>query len=517
MTSARLEIHVINVGQGDSVLVVNRDLTKVAAEIKKVSGLAPPADLIDYLPYAVQKAVPLYGTVVEALLIDGGSSPYGDTVLTYLRRVGVIPATAAYVPNLSVMLSHHHDDHGDGLDTLLRRSYEVVVTGVHAKTGKPTSRKEKKEEERYRVGTIYRPQFAATKGKSNPVNKDLAANVGRARKATTAYPTVTRVVTIGPGGLEDTATAPTTFTLGKGEGGLDINVHVLAAAQGVWDEATTSIKKIKTKDVDQNDRSISVLVEYGSFRFYAAGDIAGNGAEAGGNTGANKAAVAHGATKMSSHGDVETVLGPAVKARFPRTLTATANAAKFPVAGQVTVMKASHHGSMSSNDVFMISALRPSIAVISSGVKRRFHAHPTQAVLNRLAKSQTPRWGVYLPPAPPAPPPPAPPLPPVDNTVQAIYVTEIASKAKMSGQKKVTAFNLDLRGAKIVGDIVVRPTDESVLAVQAASKFGTKLVVQVYGTGAQTALTTAKAALRPTETVGTTQYPIGPDLWEITH
>ena len=44
-----------------------------------------------------------------------------------------------------------------------------------------------------------------------------------------------------------------TFTLGKGAGGLDIKVHVLASAQGVWDPAGKKIVKIKNEPVDQND------------------------------------------------------------------------------------------------------------------------------------------------------------------------------------------------------------------------------------------------------------------------
>lgn len=68
-----------------------------------------------------------------------------------------------------------------------------------------------------------------------------------------------------------------------------------------------------------------------------------------------------------------------------------------------------------------------------------------------------------------------------------------------------------------MGDIVVRPVDESVLAVQQAGAKGIEtLVVQVYGTGVMTELHDPGNVLRPKTAIQTdsdrTYYPIGP--WE---
>jgi hypothetical protein len=306
----------------------------------------------------------------------------------------------------------------------------------------------------------------------------------------------------------------------------------------VWNPTTSKVDRVKNDPVDQNDRSISIVVQYGSFRFYAAGDIAGNGAESGGNRGLNKEPVTPpvpavpagggkgakklaAASKMSDHADIESLLGPALEAAFPRTVIppvpvpvpaglpapAAVPFPKCPNDGQVTVMKASHHGSRSSNDVHLLATLRPAVAVVSAGVKQSFYAHPTQEVMHRLDRTQNKKWEVR--PAPGSAPPATPAT--TDNTVQGVYVTEVAEKARTVQQKKVTPFKADLYGAAIVGDIVVRPTDESVSAVQKAAGFGTDLVVRVHGTGAQSAIDPKHGKLRDTraKNASTADYPIG--------
>jgi hypothetical protein len=63
-----------------------------------------------------------------------------------------------------------------------------------------------------------------------------------------------------------------------------------------------------------------------------------------------------------------------------------------------------------------------------------------------------------------------------------------------------------------MGDIIVRPIDETVNTVQQATAKGAVLTVQVYGMGQLTELSDPKSAFRATETVTVGPYPIGP--WE---
>lgn len=140
--SACLEIHQMNVGQGDSILIINRDLTKVAAKITnaistgKITGPLP-SDPIHYVPYAVFNAVDLEGTINRALLIDGGDDEYGGNVLDYLKIQGALRTNPApYCPDLYILVSHPHDDHMAGLRSVFKDRVEKTVTVGKKKTTK---------------------------------------------------------------------------------------------------------------------------------------------------------------------------------------------------------------------------------------------------------------------------------------------------------------------------------------------------------------------------------------------
>lgn len=82
-----LEIHHINVGQGDAGLVINRDLEKVKRNII-FYGKTPPDDPFELVPYAVKKEIPLGQTVRKVVLIDGGHDESHWTykkILEYIR------------------------------------------------------------------------------------------------------------------------------------------------------------------------------------------------------------------------------------------------------------------------------------------------------------------------------------------------------------------------------------------------------------------------------------------------
>src|SRR4029453_458211 len=155
------------------------------------------------------------------------------------------------------------------------------------------------------------------------------------------------------------------------------------------------------------------------FRCFLGGDLAGSGEAEGGNKGDNAADPGTKAFFSSGHANVEGTLGPVMQSVFKATPDnqRTGGKPKYPSAGYCTVMKANHHGSSSSVDVNFLAALSPAIVVISSGLKTRFHEHPTQQVMNRLSGTKTAQWYVDGDAGPQVP-----------NSVQNIYVTEVANR-----------------------------------------------------------------------------------------
>ncbi len=92
----------------------------------------------------------------------------------------------------------------------------------------------------------------------------------------------------------------------------------------------------------ENDRSIALVLRYGTFDYFIASDLTGGG---------------------SSTGDVET---------------------KIAVdAGDVDVLHVGHHGSTTSTNQTLVDTLKPEQAVISCGDGNTY-GHPVQAILDRL-------------------------------------------------------------------------------------------------------------------------------------
>jgi beta-lactamase superfamily II metal-dependent hydrolase len=477
MSGASIEIHIINVGQGDAVLVVNRDLAALRAAIEH-AGKPVPADPIDHLPFAVNEGVPLAGTVVAAMLVDGGDDEYGGDVVAYLETHGVLVPGTTYTPRLAVVVTHFHDDHMAGLRSVFRQRNP-------AKPPAPATI------ERYRPDAVYIPY---TTNKTVPASERYRMFRADVDAAAAAAGDPTRVVTLCPGGIDLASGNPAVIDLGAGAGGIPVRAYAVAAAQGVYDGIRTVEIPSVTRKPDQNDRSIALVLEYGSFRCFLGGDMAGSGTAAGGNVGVN-AVDPNSKAYYSTHADVESRLGPAMRRRFPATAVRIAGQPKYPSAGYCTILKVNHHGSSSSLDVNFLATLRPAVLVISSGLKSRFHRHPTQQVMNRATAARTAQWFVAGSAGAQ-----------VANSISGIYVTEIAQRYKG------TVFATDIAHAGVLGDVVVRPVDDTVVAVQASAGAGTvPLSVQVYGTGDQTTVAGATTALRPTAAVAACAvYPIGP-------
>ncbi|MBL4703826.1 MAG: hypothetical protein JKY54_04855, partial [Flavobacteriales bacterium] len=133
---AELEIHHINVGQGDSTLIIVRDLVKLglaidaAIEIKASLGPKPvkPEDL---LPYSISKnkatlfgpkPIKLEGTVKAAMLIDAGEFVYGQDVAYYLESYGVSGSVTQ--KKFVTVATHFHSDHVYGFRDVFFKNFD---------------------------------------------------------------------------------------------------------------------------------------------------------------------------------------------------------------------------------------------------------------------------------------------------------------------------------------------------------------------------------------------------------
>jgi beta-lactamase superfamily II metal-dependent hydrolase len=519
--TASLEIHQINVGQGDSILVVNRDAVALKT-LCVANGFDAAKDAIDCLPFA-QAAVTAGGvagkaiatglpaTVKAAVLIDGGDALYGADVVAYLTWVGVLQPAVSAAAKLTVVTTHYHADHYGGLRDLFAQKKEVLRPKTVTKGKKRSAATEKVVtiELRHAPATVYHATRNAKADGDGPLL--LSYN-----KYTADY--AAQVLDVSPGGRHNGTSC--IVALGNaGAANLPVTLTAIASSQSVSPgdgKGLVAIKSVGSKP-DQNDRSIVFVLEYGSFRYFLGGDIAGAGSVYGGNgafsmpdgTGTGPKA----ARKFTSHANVETQVGIALETRYPSTKNA-ANAAKVTAKGHCCVFKADHHASMSSVDVYLLSTMTPRVGVITSGVRESFHSHPTAEVLGRLS---APNWNVR-----PSNPATTLPTAQIANTLSAsvvsasqtanqlggVYVNEVA---KTYGGK---AFLTDaaFTGVKIIGDQIVRPVDEQVAAIQAAATAGTAtLDIQVYGSGVQTELDpTGDTSLRPIDTTKAAPYPVGP-------
>lgn len=96
-----------------------------------------------------------------------------------------------------------------------------------------------------------------------------------------------------------------------------------------------------TSSTKENEYDVCLLVQYGGFDMFIAGDLTGGGL---------------------SYEDIETSVGP--------------------VAGDLDIYRVSHHGSESSSNASFLQDVQAEVAVISVG--NNSYGHPAQSVLDRL-------------------------------------------------------------------------------------------------------------------------------------
>lgn len=464
-----LEIHHINVSQGDCTFVVNRDVSKISDAIDAAlvagSGLPPkPADEKDYLPYAVKNKVSLVGTIRRALLIDAGDEAYGDDVAAYIAEQGVTKANARDV--LRSMATHYHADHVGGFRDVFFEKFDF--------------KKKLNEQKPYLVPKIAYDCGDLKKWDKTGTRAGYLAMVD-ALKSKVSRKTIRPNVKI---------------LMGDDGSGTPIKLRCIAA-NGVVATRRTAVAEVinPKKSPDQNARSVVLVVEYGDFRYFLGADAGGTGEESGGNFGKNKDTRTK--TAFSSHPDIET----SITEVLPKIYKKDANRVNT-ADGHICVHCADHHGSASSNDVFLVEQMQPKVLVCSAGVRRSFHWHPTQEFFQRVDANvgYSPKWQ--------EPGDTTNDNPTEDNTVAGYYITEMAEDGRYGSGKSAKDYTRTLPNGKILGDVIVRP----VSAVVPVNANGTNTIsIQVYGTGLGTADSVTSIPLRD-KTAGTpgSLYPIGP-------
>lgn len=444
-----------------------------------------PNNALDYLPYAIEKKINLLGTVKSAVLIDGGVDEMGVKVVGYLKTYGVLPnegidSSGTKVDNLSIIVSHMHDDHYKGLKYLFWKPKPITV-GLTKKINKTSLDKIGNKYDdllpRYVPKFVYLPEVAEktdisndkkgskSKGKKGSKSKGgegpLAQNFREGLKvlATKGFLKLlkTQDSLIGPvkidsRGIQDVNGFKDTKAIvlddSTSTASFPVKMFCVAADNIVCGKDSNTVITNKLKDL--NAYSSAFILEYGSFRYYLGGDLAGH---------------VDSKKVSSSHPDSETHLAGTLKEYFPQSTTFSANAHKFIYDGYCTGFKASHHASSSSNTELMLCAMRPLFVAVSSGFYMKYYAHPSIDNIKIFDKSKTANWNDKTMTA-------------VANTIDKYFVTEIADR----NRDKPTGLEVYNNG-RIIGSIIVRPTDESVKNIYVASTAGQELCVQVYGTG----------------------------------
>jgi len=372
-----LEIHHINVSQGDSTLIIFRDINKLREILPESTTGIKAGEEENLLPYAMKNHCNLDGTVISAVLIDGGEEVFGKDVADYLAKMGISKTNA---PNLlAAICTHCHSDHADGLRT------------VFLKPGVKTKKVDNPPLEKNYIPKYEYDSFDVMQGK-----KTVTQTYNYYTKVITELETNYQVVHKNFG-------IQKTLYIGRYEG---VEIYL----ECVYDNGllvknkqtgfvSTIDSTVTSKVIDQNALSKAVVLHFGRFRYFLGGDIAGNE-----KLYANKNIKPPKST--STHPNIEKELGQTLCSLYP------VEAHCDTPAGHMCGFKFSHHGSISSNDSEFLSIMKPVMGTISAGVRTRYFSHPSQKNLDETNKTITPKWGT------------------VDNTMDGVYITEMKQDKK---------------------------------------------------------------------------------------
>jgi beta-lactamase superfamily II metal-dependent hydrolase len=317
-----LEIHHIDVGQGDSTLIIARE----------VGGLAR----------------------VRSCLIDGGVGDAGTgTVHPYITGT-------AGLTNLDIMVATHYDkDHYGGLKALLKEKNETTYDKVYIfdqgdpgdyygggqKRADGVMKLQGQEADYLRYVEAINMKHPKTSTHPPRNRTRVTWNVMSFKSNTTDYPGWY------PGWwLIDKEILWYDYLTGIPAGAPTIKC--IAANQYVLKQDGTYTPHASSGGVDpKNEKSLAFLIEFNNFKYYIGGDI-----ESAQEDGSGADGIMHYLNQTNTDAD------------------------------RVHAMKCSHHGSHHSTSRGFLNRVRPLAAFISCGEDNLFvsNSHPTQNVINIL-------------------------------------------------------------------------------------------------------------------------------------
>ncbi len=216
----------------------------------------------------------------KKMMVDNGKNSYSDELLVYLNSINVNHVDW-------MVATHYHSDHIGATNALVQQGIQIDSV--------------------FDRGWNY---------------------------CTQTYNTYASVI----GSVRHTSEDDRVFDFGDGVTARVVSVN----GNGLLNEPFISDNCSGGGSNDENDFSVALVVSYGNFDFFVAGDLSGS------NTG--------------SYTDIETSVAPEV--------------------GEIEVYRVNHHGSNYSSNQYFIDIIDPEVSVISVGNNSYSHPHPT--IVQRL-------------------------------------------------------------------------------------------------------------------------------------
>lgn len=311
--SQTLEIHQLSVGQGDAGLIIIRDTARMRCNfINNTPSYFLPVNKIEMLPAALHNNIPLNGTVIKAILIDTGEgNSQADHILNYMSKMGVAELD-------HIIISHYDKDHIGGAVKIMQT---MNVGSVIDRGNVPTNS----------TGTYKKYKNAIASKSTNRIIPKLGYGeilCGANNRRIEIFPTT-------------------------------VNSFVFADTPGT-----------PARSKNENDFSLSFVLQYGCFRFFSGGDLSG--------------------FNSSNKKDIETPLALAIKGSDKACFRESSSATVLSK-GHICAFKINHHGSDHSTNETFLSILQPRTCIISCGYHGHFK-HPRKDKIKLLESSNSPNW-----------------------------------------------------------------------------------------------------------------------------
>jgi len=322
----QLEIHQINVGNGDGAL------------IKLLSG----------------------GAVVYTIVIDGGLAGSSNSFVPYLKEfIPDMTAHPGYKKVDWVILSHNHQDHFNGLVQMFKDP-AFVVGSITDQGGYTIGAANFSVEPNKATDANSVPYITPSKSKKSPqqalVDYVKAVQTVDARTFSVTKAHITRIAP-----FDTTAKTFTSIPIPATIAGSPLTMVCIATNAYTRGLTTTTARDIGSKN--PNNFTFGWILQFGQFRFYSGGDLGG---------------YTTGYTNQET--PMATYLAGTFTSNHP--LDGTKTATNFP--GHVCVMKTNHHGSTNSSRPNFLQTLAYSAIVTSAGSHKRWKI-PTVEFVDRVA------------------------------------------------------------------------------------------------------------------------------------